>query len=244
MTSDEAKFILSAFRPDGSDSGNPAFADALKMAGSDPMLGSWFERSRAHDAAVAAKLREVAPPAGLREAILAGARVSGPGRGEWASRAWIAGLAAAAVVAIVIVSMKAPVRPERSGADFAGFALNDMVTGKHGGTGEPTNALIASLEANGSLVPVAERIDFETLRDSGCRTVSFAGRQVIEVCFTRGGNVFHLYVARHGEAQADSGRQGPSFVTQAAGTAAFWSGQAYDFALASKAGTEALRQLF
>jgi len=243
MTSDEAKFILSAYRPDGSDAGNAAFGDALRMAGNDPMLGSWFGMSRAHDAAVAAKLREVAPPAGLREAILAGARVSGARRSEGVGRAWIVGLAAAAVLAVVIVTMKAPVRPEPTGAAFAGFAINDMVTAKHGGSGEPAGALIAELQTSGSRIPGAGQIDFDKLRATGCRTISFAGHDVIEVCFVRDGTMFHLYVSRRIEPLGDSEAIGPSFVSQAAGAAAAWSDRSFDYALASTAGTEAIRRL-
>jgi hypothetical protein len=240
MRSDEAKFILSAYRPDGSDSGNAAFADALKMAASDPMLGAWFERSRAHDAAVAGKLREVAPPAGLRDAILAGARVSGPRRGEGIGRAWIAGLAAAAVLAFVIVSMKEPVRPEPSASEFASFAVNDMLTAKHGGAGEPAGALVAALQTSGSRMPGADGINFEKLRETGCRTISFAGRDVIEVCFMRDGTQFHLYVSR---VQGDPAPRGPSFVAQAAGAAAVWSDRTFEYALASTGGTDAIRRL-
>jgi len=243
MTNDEAKFILSAYRPDGSDAGSVAFGDALRMAGSDPMLGSWFGLSRAHDAAVAAKLREVAPPSGLREAILAGASVSRPRRSEGLGRAWIVGLAAAAVLAFVIVSMKAPVRPEPARAAFAGFAINDMVAGKHGGTGEPAGALVAELQTSGSKMPGAGQIDFDKLRETGCRTISFAGHDVIEVCFARDGTLFHLYVSRRVDSLGDSEASAPSFISQAAGAAAAWSDRSFDYALASTAGTEAIRRL-
>jgi hypothetical protein len=243
MTNDEAKFILSAYRPDGSDAGTAAFCDALKMAGNDPALGLWFGLSRTHDAAVAAKLREIAPPAGLREAILAGARVSGPRRSEGLGRAWIVGFAAAAVLAVVIVSMKAPVRPEPAGAAFAGFAINDMVTQKHGGSGEPAGALVAELQTSGSKMPGAGEIDFDKLKDTGCRTISFAGHDVIEMCFVRDGTLFHLYVSRRVGLPGDSEASGPSFITQAAGAAAAWSDRSFDYALASTAGTEAIRRL-
>lgn len=243
MTNDEAKFILSAYRPDGSDAGNSAFGEALKMAGNDPMLGSWFGLSRAHDAAVASKLREVSPPAGLREAILAGASVSGPRRSEGLGRAWIVGLAAAAVLAVVIVTMKAPVRPEPARAAFADFAINDVVTGKHGGSGEPAGALVAELQTSGTKMPGAGEIDFDKLRETGCRTLSFAGHDVIEVCFVRDGTLFHLYVSRRLETPGESESTGPSFVSQAAGAAAAWSDRSFDYVLASTAGTEAIRRL-
>ncbi|MDB6169002.1 MAG: hypothetical protein JWM88_1866, partial [Verrucomicrobia bacterium] len=76
MSNNEAKFTLGAYRPNGRDAGDAMFGEPLRQARTDPALGAWFERAQAHDAAMAAKLREIAPPAALREAILAGARAS------------------------------------------------------------------------------------------------------------------------------------------------------------------------
>ena len=244
MTTQEAKFILSAFRPNGSDVSNPAFAGALQAAAGDPLLGEWFARSRAHDAAVAAKLGEIAAPAGLREAILAGARVSARPRRIGFGFAWAAGLAAAAALAFVVVTMRAPVRAEAAASAFAGFAIGDVVNGKHGGTGEPTGALVASLQAKGSPMPGPDRIDFDKLKDTGCRTLSFAGHDVIEVCFLRDGSLFHLYVCRNEVPTGDLAAKGPSFIAQAAGAAAVWSDGKFDYAVATSAGAEALRRLF
>ena len=243
MTTEEAKFILGAFRPAGSDSGDTAFADALRMAGGDPVLGQWFARSRAHDSAVAGKLRQIAPPAGLREAILAGARVSKSTgtKGVWI--AWAAGLAAAAALAFVVSSMRTPVRPDIPAAALGGFAIGDMVNGRHGGRGEPSGALIARLETKGARMPGAGEIDFERLRDTGCRTLSFAGRDVIEVCFAREGVMFHFYVTRRDGAAGDAVARAPSFVTEASGSAAVWSDSQFDYAVASTAGVEAIRKL-
>lgn len=243
MTNEEAKFILSAFRPNGSDAGNRAFVEALRMSGEDPMLGEWFVRSRAHDSAVSGKLGRIAPPDGLREAILAGARVSEPRRGNGLSFAWIAGLAAAAALAVVLFSMRAPVRPEAAAAAYAGFAINDMLNEKHGGSGEPAGALIAELQTKGARMPAADQIDFEKLRVTGCRTLSFAGHDVLEVCFARDGAVFHLYVARRDRPLGDIAAKGPSFIAQTAGAAAVWSDKQFDYAVASTAGIEAIRRL-
>lgn len=60
---------------------------AKAQAKGDPALGAWFAREQAHDAAVAGKLRAVVPPAGRREAIVTGARMSGGGEGQTAERA-------------------------------------------------------------------------------------------------------------------------------------------------------------
>jgi hypothetical protein len=243
MTSDEAKFILSAFRPNGSDTGNDAFRDALRFAGDDPVLGKWFARSRAHDAAIACKLGEIAPPAGLREAILAGVRVSGSQRSSGLSWGWIGGLAAAAAVAIGVFSLRAPARPDSGTTELAGFVINDMVTERHGGRGEPAEALVAELETNGTRMPGADKIDFERLRDTGCRTLNFAGHDVIEVCFAREGAMYHFYVTRRDGPLGDSVAKGPSFIAEAAGAAAVWSDKHFDYAVASTAGIEAIRKL-
>ncbi|HZL45889.1 MAG TPA: hypothetical protein VFC28_06650, partial [Opitutaceae bacterium] len=72
MNNEQARFLLRAYRPSGRDAGDPAFADALRQAQGDPALGTWFAGEQAFDAAVAAKMRALAPPAGLREAILTG----------------------------------------------------------------------------------------------------------------------------------------------------------------------------
>lgn len=244
MTTDQAKFILSAFRPNGSDADNPAFGDALRMAGDDPLVGRWFEQSRAHDAAVAAKLRTLAPPPGLREAILAGGRVSRPGRSRDRRWGWAAGLAAAAAVAaLALVSLRTSEGPGSTSAAFATFAVDDMVHGSHGSKGEAAGALIASLQAEGSSMPSAGNIDFERLRETGCRTLTFAGHDVLEVCFARSGAEFHLYVTRRDGPMAKSIATAPSFIQQAAGAAVVWADGRYDYAVASQAGAEALRRL-
>jgi hypothetical protein len=241
MTIEEAKFILSAYRPNGRDADLPAFDDALRMAAADPVLANWFARSRALDAAVAEKIRAVEPPSGLREAILAGARASRQ-KGRGVHRVWFAGLAAAAALVAVVFTMKVPSRPTGTTA-FAHFAINDMANERHGGKGEPAGALIAQLETRGARMPTAEQIDFEKLRDTGCRTLNLAGHDVLEVCFSRDGSLFHLYVVRRDGPLGNSVARGPSYVTEAAGAAAVWSDARFDYAVVSTAGVAAIRRL-
>jgi len=169
MTTDEAKFILSAFRPSGSDTGDAAFGEALRFAGDDPALGAWFAQSRAHDRAVASKLGQVAPPAGLREAILAGGRVGDSKKSSGLGWGWIAGLAAAAAAAIVVFSTRAPARPDSGASALAGFAISDMVNEKHGGRGEPAGALIEGFEIPDVARHACDVVVLEILADAGQR---------------------------------------------------------------------------
>src|SRR5712692_2933132 len=84
MDNQEAKFILTAYRPGGQDASDPRFAEALEQARRDPVLEQWFKESVAFDATVTEKLRAVRVPADLRENILAGAKISRPLR--WSKR--------------------------------------------------------------------------------------------------------------------------------------------------------------
>jgi hypothetical protein len=243
MRNDEAKFILTAYRPGGGDSGNPAFTDALRMAAEDPVLGAWFAQSRAHDGAVAAKLTQVLPPPGLRDAILAGARAGAKSKSSGLGWGWIAGLAVAAGLAISILSFRAPAHPETATTALAGFAINDMLNEKHGSRGDPAGALVSQLQAEGGKMPGADQIDFEKLRDTGCRKLNFAGHDLLEVCFARDGAQFHFYVTRRDGPLGDSVAGGPSFVAESGGAAAVWSDAKFDYAVASTAGVAALRRL-
>ena len=93
MNNTEAKFILSAYRPDGRDAADETFCAALIQAKTDPALARWFELEQSFDRAMCAKLGEIAPPPGLREAILVGGRVSADpavGRAWWRLPGWVA----------------------------------------------------------------------------------------------------------------------------------------------------------
>lgn len=242
MTTEEAKFILSAYRPNGRDADLPAFEDALRMVAADPILAQWLARSRAHDSAVAEKVRAIAPPTGLREAILAGARLTENQKSRSLKRVWFAGLAAAAAFAVVVFTMTSPSRPSGASA-FAAFAIGDLKT-EHGSSGAPASALVTQLEARGGRMPAAEQIDFERLRDTGCRTLNLAGHDVLEVCFDRDGTQFHFYIVRRDGPLVDSVSRAPSFVSEAAGAAVVWADKRFDYAITSAAGVAALRRLF
>ncbi len=70
MDREKAKFVLQSFRPDGADSQDIEFAEALQIATEDRELGEWLVRERAFDAEFAEALARVDLPEGLRENIL------------------------------------------------------------------------------------------------------------------------------------------------------------------------------
>ena len=258
MNNNEAKFILSAYRPGGRDAGDPGMATALAQAKSDPVLGAWFARERAHDAAVAWKLRAVVPPVELREAILTGARVSGGAAREvggeragpkvrptqrrawWAQPGWLAAVAAVAVLVSLAAWRMTPVRGEA----FEEFAVNFV---DKGFMLQKRGADVASLkvwlgEQRGPL-PEALPAKFAELRALGCRTLTFKGQDVSLMCFERGGKEFHVFVARREGVDAAGAERGPRFLDGQKGghVAATWADAKNRYVVVSDAKLEALK---
>lgn len=242
MNNDEAKFILSAFRADGRDAAAPQMAEALAQAERDPELRRWLEHQRAFDRVVAGKLAAVAPPAGLREAILAGGRASQPRRAAWRNPAW---LAAAAVIALLALVGVQGLRSPAPGAlaELAEFAAKDLADDHASHDGHPTGLgeVQASLAAaSGSLAQAGFALDLDELRRQRCRAVKVGGREVFEVCFNRDGAWYHLYVARRGDLAP-----GADLATaeQGAYAAAAWADAKHIYALVGQGGAAALKRL-
>lgn len=247
MNNQEAKFILGGYRPGGRDAGDKMFGAALEQAKADPSLAAWLARAQAHDVAVAGKLAQITPPAELRAAILAGARVSKRSTETpsiWRRPVWLT-LAAAAVV---VMSFSLAVWPNRTEAQvnrLADFALNDTAKEIHGGHGPEQGALQKLLGQPTTRLAQGVPVDFKALEKSGCRTVHFQGKDVLEVCFVRGGLVFHLYVLRSADfPKLPMGT--PPTMTQRDGLCCASWGDAKEqvsYVVVSESGADAIRNL-
>jgi hypothetical protein len=226
MDNQEAKFILNAYRPDGQDADDPRFAEALAQARRDPLLERWFRESVAFDAAMTEKLCAVVPPPGLRESILAGAKVSRPLR--WSRPALKWALAAALLVAAIIGSLilRDATRPQL--ADWQTEALqtvSSLVNGRSKFDAESHSAanLIAWLKTNRA--PAAERLpeNLEKLQSLGCKTFSWNGLPVSVICFTRhDGGLIHLVTTHASAAAGRTLRAERKLVQQGPWTTATW----------------------
>lgn len=86
---EDPRLILSARRPSGEDDQEPEMAAALVDARNNRALADWAAKEADVDRKFADSLRTVQPPAGLRDRILTGARVSsrsGGSEGGWFER--------------------------------------------------------------------------------------------------------------------------------------------------------------
>lgn len=96
MDNEQARFVLRSFRPDGADTGDEDFAEALRLAVENRELGEWLAKERAFDAAFAEALASVGLPETLREDILACLAVERgdlPQAGDVTDAQWIGALA-------------------------------------------------------------------------------------------------------------------------------------------------------
>lgn len=200
MDNTTAKEILSAYRPDGADAGDPRFAEALAQCERDPALKAWFDKERARDEAMARALRSVRPPEGGKRALLGTVvfdRTSAPVRAE--RRRWFGfgGICLAALfllgVAFFALSMQ---RPSVS-LDPAAFAMADLANAAmpFDRRGDDTAALIDWLAAQGAPVPPTLPAALAAARAAGCKVFEDGeGGKISLLCFEVGGEVVHMLV--------------------------------------------------
>jgi len=241
MNTTEVKFILQARRPDGSDDAEPRFAEALAQAQRDPELAEWLAREQAFDAAVAEKLRGVQPPADLRAAILAGARMSRP-VAFWRKPQVLALAACVAVLLAVVALWPVARRPVAGSTDQLALGVMSEVGSEAHRHGMPqaNGELRTLLTKAGTRLAAGVPMEMEQLKADGCRSLKIGGRDVLEVCFQRGGT-FHLYVARRKDFEGDAE---PMFRERGELASVAWTDAKHAYVLVTQDGVQALRGVF
>lgn len=245
MNNQEAKFYLSAYRPGGADARDPAMAEAMEQVRRDPALRAWFEREQAHDAAMAEKLRAVAPPADLRAAILAGGRASGGTRAWWSRPQWMA-LAAtftlvAALAGLWLSGWSAGGAPRGVG-ELAAFSLRDLDGLHYPAHVADGSELQRLLTAERPALARGVALTPEELRRDGCHALKIGGIEVFEVCFKRD-QYYHLYLVRRGNMRLEAGDERPMLVARDERSALTWADDRYVYVLAGRGDGRDLRSL-
>mgnify|MGYP001609975477 CR=1 FL=1 len=243
MNNVEAKFILQAYRPNGADAGDAIFCAALDQAKLDPGLGRWFAQAQAFDSAISARLSQLPAPAGLREAILAGGRATTPDttrRSWWRQPAF----AAAASFAVLVAASVAFWPKQAVAGDFTAFLLNDAKHSEtHGGEGENNFALQAYFTKPETHLGGQPPLDFERQRSTGCRSIKYGGKDVLEICFQRDGVWFHCYMVRKADFPALAAAAMPVITEHGKDCMAEWADNEHVYFVISKLGREVLEKL-
>lgn len=244
MNNDEAKFILSAYRPTGDDASDPRFAEAITQAERDPELAHWFEAERRFDAAFANALEAVPLPRDLRAKILAGGEVSRPS--VWVTRRQVLALAAGIVLLAAAAGLwfnRVPGldRWQRDALTLisklgSGSTRFDLVN-------QDAAVLQEWLRERNAPAPEALPAALRSLPALGCKTIDSEGHAVSIICFKMGANEsIHLVVTDENTLSRPPPSE-PRFVRENGWATASWSAHGQACMLATKGTETELREV-
>ena len=243
MTNDEAKFILSAYRPSGRDATDPYFADALEQARRDPDLSQWFDRERALDRLVTSKLSEVKAPSRLKSELLMGAQSPSRRAPQLRWLKWGVALAASVVVFAGVFwneNRPAPVASAALVAKAVGMLDHGPSLGM---MGPDLDQLKAWLSARKSPVPGKLPDSFARLQGMGCQEFEISGNKVSLICFQQNGKPVHLFVMNIEALTPEARHADPRFAKEGAWAVAQWSDGTHAFLMATEGPIETLQRL-
>lgn len=199
MDKQEARLLLQSYRPDGQDASDPAFAEALALAGQDAELGRWLAGECELDKAIGQKLRACPVPPDLRQAVIAGQRsqrrISQPAFVWWRSPslAWAA--------AIVLVFVAAYFVRHGSDSSVALAAYREAMTANlrsgfvFDQRDERPEKLTDWLAEHGGLANLSVPAGLRDTASLGCKLFEFDGLKSALICFSLSDQqVVHLFV--------------------------------------------------
>jgi hypothetical protein len=246
MTNKEASFLLGACRPNGADSGDPEFAQALAQAATDPALKTWMDGQRRFDSAIAARVQSITLPADLRSRILTGGRVSRPAPSSIARRVW----AIAAVVTLFAgIGAWFSIQTRRASHEWEDQALavlGQLVSGQ--AQFDATSPDVAELQrwlgANGSPGKTPLPVSIQRLASLGCKTITYNGHPISIICFHgQDGELVHLAMTARSSLRHPPPEGSPIYESRDGWNLATWSQGGMAMMLATRAPESQLHDL-
>jgi len=222
MNKEEAKKILSAYRPGDQDQADPFFATALEQARQDPELGQWFSEEREFDRSVAGHLGSVPVPFGLRTRILA--NMEPRAFKKWR---WVAALAGTATALLVISFWRGPTQDSGLLSDYQqemmSFVKLQPPLEMESLTIGPIKRWLIEHKAPLTEIPPG----IAAVETMGCRVLSFRGHPVTLICFCHGQTVAHLFIVARAALPTLKPRNPPILAGQGDWTIARWANNQY-----------------
>jgi hypothetical protein len=245
MTRDEAKLLLQAVRPNSSDANNPAFADALALAQTDPELQAWWVAQQHFDRTIAEKLDEIAVPRSLRETILGQDKIV-----PFTQRSYLGTLFAVAAALVLVgvvqnlISTSEQPQPPMLSDSYTAAVLPVLGDDKPvlGMTSSDHDQVLAWLKERNS--PTGSfPAKLSALPSVGCQTFEVRGHTVTLICFAlSGGGLAHLFIVDE-KALIDPPGDLPEYSQSGGWSMAAWTNDAESYVLVTRAGPDALRDL-
>jgi hypothetical protein len=256
---DECRLYLSARRPCGKDDADPAIAEALQRASQDPALAAWVDEQARTDRCLAQKLCGVPAPAGLRERILAGGKVSRPGLNAWFERrVWRSFrnselLAAAAIVlllgvAVVMQYFRGPDEPKT----WQEAGVREVAAIEQAGGVDPLDRVVSDLPeirkwlaSQVCPAPSTLPVQVQQLPIIGCAKRAWRGQMLSVVCFNlKPGRQVHLVTVERKLVPAEPPVDTVLYAEVSGYQTASWSSGAVSMMLAGKVERADLERLF
>lgn len=244
MTKDEAKRILAAYRLGDRDRLDPYFAKALRETEKDADLARWFGEEREFDRRVAAHLKSIPVPFGLKTRILANM----PSRSATQSR-WVAGLTAVLAAAAALFILAQVLSVYRVSRQHSG-SVTDYEQEMMSFVKLPPPLEMESLEIGPIKQWITQRKapladippGIAAIETMGCRILSFRGHTVTLICFCHGNTVAHLFMVDRSALPGLQPGKPPMLTTRADWTTAIWADQHYAYMVAVHDGAAAARR--
>jgi hypothetical protein len=180
----EAKEILQFYRTGTADADDPQFAAALELARRDVVLARWFEEHCAVHEALRARFREIIPPAGLKEQIIAENKIV-------VIPSWRRPvvLAAAAAIVLLLIAGSLLMKP-REPHDFTGYrsAMVSTALRTYGMDLETSDLgeIRAFLAKNNAHADYVLPPELQRAQSTGCVVLTWQGKRVSMICFHSG----------------------------------------------------------
>jgi hypothetical protein len=250
VTNEEAKQILSAYRPGGADASDPVFERALEQAKRDPELAAWFKQERESDADLARVFQSIPVPEAAKRSLLTLARVKPEGKRTffWG---WTTAVAAGVALVLGITMLLMPYlrpapevtlqQPDSIGVvELAGLARAAMPLDFRG---ESVPELRAWLAGRGAPAPGTLSEALTSLSAVGCRVFSDEhGNAISLLCLKKDGQLVHLFVVE-GDARRALAMAEKEWISQDGWTAYCWSDEDRAYVLLSPAPPGELEEL-
>lgn len=246
MNSEQARFVLRAFRPGIDREDSPEFQEAFAQLRKDRSLAAWFDREVAADAVLRAKLiSAVNAPEVYRGRILALPRMVEL-RAWWRRPGWLA--LAASIVLLLTSSALWLTRPNAGTGTFAVFRADLVAASQEmphvsfmASDIERIRERLRSEKAPADLVVPASLAQAAI---NGCRVVDWHGRKVSLVCFhlNDGGHV-DLLIIQNVDWNDEIIGEAPVLARVGQVNTASWSTKGRTYILCASASDDEMRRL-
>lgn len=190
-----AKELLAAYRPDGADTKDPVFAEALQHCQNDPSMRRWLESQLDFDRACGESLARITPPQHAKNALLATAPLDRPRGFFRRKRAHIAlPLAAMLMIGFLFFTL---FRPEPVLWTPGEFSLASLASNIRHLEFQSDSAVELKqwLREQGAPVPDTLPELLAAAKGNGCNVIEDGhGNQISMLCFSVRNQLVHVFV--------------------------------------------------